>query len=835
MKQRLKRFIASIMLIFPLILCGCANPFTTTNFVGNSDSDIDFTPEQESAGGVDNTGGNDGGTDEPTDPNAGMYYDPTNDDADTYPTITDSFRNTKLIYKPDATVNSAEIKNFLYNPSGLDIAEAFLTRAVSEYGVGQVDYATAISGVPSGTKTITPFNAVISDTLVRAGLITAAEQNQYNATTLEKLVYSIRNCKIYYKTVATGSETPFVLMCNDTYDLEVGLPLTISYNAGVYTLSCSNIRDMVLYKPYAAINNSGPLWQYVELTNTTCTITPGFYFVKVGTKTFILSFGQTFIDSLESNLMMVLDSHEDGVRYNVENVSAQAAKNGVTPYTVSYKSWTKTLDLNNTNSGNDLLRDYINTHTQQLSVDFASVLLFGLNETYGINFPDVEVSYGGYTGKVASFYSTASSNADRYLNFCATYIDHVGLTNYEVDMLAEFFLHNYIGDTVLALDQARFTHMTDNEVKEHEIKTFNSNEAVLNNSGTIVKFRQLIADYNNITTRAISKNNVFDSINYVTDDSGTTIPKDNTVSNQFIKYDTRHDSRSTMFKNYTNTIYASLNFVKATLGYEVDVNVEILNVYTDYLMNVSFNNDFDENGNIVVKEDEEEEEDSGDDEDLGDEGEGEGEEDLNSNKILDRDLCGKVQSIVFMPTQSVEVHYLELLVEPDLEALNYVGGEKIVVRPIMRYCTGGKVYTCTNLLINGAGEAELTAFYDSDDKCYTTDPVNVVYGSGDFFKFYDENGKLAADIKAITLGQFVDNEPTDVRYNQIFSANKVSAHDIGHFTVSPFANGKGVNYVYNDTSTDFLEISFLVSVDGSNFANNYGLGVSISDIYGKVL
>jgi len=186
-----------------------------------------------------------------------------------------------------------------------------------------------------------------------------------------------------------------------------------------------------------------------------------------------------------------------------------------------------------------------------------------------------------------------------------------------------------------------------------------------------------------------------------------------------------------------------------------------------------------------------------------------------------------------MPNAKVELHFIELLVEPDIELLDYANGETITIQPIMRYHKDGEIYS-TNLLIDGSAKAEIGVYKDTESGVYTADPLNVVYGSGTFFNFTKEDGTTTNEL-ILSPDSFVNNTPTVMRKTNLLSMGKETATNSPYFKLSNFSNGKGVNYVYNDMGTSFVEISFIVTVGGRNFEGNYGLGVSVSDIFGKIL
>lgn len=816
--KKFKNFIICFILIIPIFLFGCKNPFGG-NSLGNTSTGSsveseatpgqkdDSTPKQEEEEEV-----------VPT------YYDPTHDEEGKYSSITDAFSSTKLVYKPsDSISNASEVRLTIEQA-----AKIFLARAVAEYGVGNVNITRAALRTEDNPIYVKPFNTLTENTLYNVGLTTSVANypdlvmdNFANYMVNAKKMFRI-NAKTeenaatekYYAIISTTefATLPFKIVYKEAAEIAIGQ----NRAAGYYIEAASGVEvnGILKFEDYfgedITMSSIEPLSGISSQFSVIATSSGGH------TSYHIFIFDKpAFTNDFANNLKKLVDTHIDGVRKNLEGVSGDDEYG----YTFDWREWNKTINAI-TYLPEEYVKAYVDLYGQEFAVDIAALQMFGMNKSREIAVPAVSAPSAYHSSDMLEFYRDAIDDAStsgpiyqKFMEFSSLNIDHNGFTTYEADVIAEFFMEKYIGDRVIDADEARYTSNTIGTPKQNEVKSFNSNEAV-EDGNTILKYRKLITDYNNFATRASSKNDIFDSINY-----SDTVLADVEGATDFLKYGTKYDSRSNLFKNYTNTSYASVYYMQS--AYDVGVTVEYIDVDTDYLMNVSFNEDI----AAVDAAADEDEEDVEEDEEL------EGEED-GAEAVFDPYLKGKVQSIVLMPDKAVEVHYIELLIEPDIALLNLAQEESIKVKPVMRYCKGGVVYVCDNLLIDGAYELDLKALLDEGK--YVADASSIIYGSGDFFTFVDPSNNKKSDL-ILSPGQFTNRTPTNPRKLNIFQVGKEKVENSPHFKVSEYSHGKGVTYVYNDVSTDFIEISFVVTLNGSNYSGTYGLGVMLGDIYGKVL
>ncbi len=811
--KKFKNFIICFILIIPLFLFGCKNPFGE-NSLGSTSTDSSIESEA--------TPGQKGDSEtkkEEEEEVVPTYYDPTHDEEGKYSSITDAFSSTKLVYKPtDSVGNASEIRLTIEQAS-----KTFLARAVAEYGVGNVNITRVATGSEANPVYVKPFNTLTENTLFNVGLTPSVANytdlvmdNFANYMVNAKKIFR-RNIKTednaatekYYAIISTtdfGNTLPFSVKYLEAAEIEIGK----NRAAGYYLVPASGVVLMGTLKFEDYFNEDITISAISDVSG----ISSQFSIVATNsgghTSYHILVFDKpAFTNDFANNLKKLVDTHIDGVRKNLEGISGDDEYG----YDLNWREWDKTIDAITYNP-EEYVDKYLDTYAKEFAVDVAALQLFGINKDGEISIPNIDAPKQYHSSDMEEFYIDASSSNSIYesfMEFSSLNIDHNGFTSYEADAIAEFFIKKYIGKRVIEADENRYTSNTIGTPKQNEVKSFNSNEAV-EDGNTILKYRKLITDYNNFATRASSKNDIFDSINY-----SDTVLGDVEGASDFLKYGTKYDSRSSLFKNYTNTAYASVYYMQS--AYNVGVAVEYIDVDTDYLMNVSFSED------IAAVDAAADEEDVEEDEEL------EGEED-ETEAIFDPYLKGKVQSIVLMPDQAVEVHYIEILIEPDIALLDLANEESIKVKPVMRYCKDGVVYVCDNLLIDGAYELDLKALLDEGK--YVADASSITYGSGDFFTFVDPNNNKASDL-ILSPGQFTNRTQTSPRKLNIFQVGKEKVENSPHFKVSEYSNGKGVTYVYNDVSTDFIEISFVVTLNGANYSGTYGLGVMLGDIYGKVL
>ena len=822
MKKKLKNIIVCFLLMVPLILCGCDNPFGTSNSIGNNTQFPEIEQDDPKPGG--NSGNNNSSVEDDT--TNSTYYDPAYDEEDKYTSITDAFDGVKMIYKADSSQDPNNVKLTLDTAT-----KTFLARLVAEYGLGKTNLdvvldETHIEDANLDTY-IEPFDPFTSKILRSVGLIDDVEEVNYTQDVLNKFVdYMLNINGIVKKTVSSKT---YVILSTSSFNSLNPAPFSVVYNngeedetqEGYYLQASSGITSLSISSVFGefsttqetpTVYNNSPIdsqFSVITASDGTNTTKHLFIFDKTG-----------FTNDFTNNIANLFDTHKDGVRKNYMGISGDD-DNG---YIVDFEPWAKTMiEPNKTYISNEeYVRDYVDAYGKSLLVDVSAIMLFGLKDDFSINIPDVNAptdvySIDGRPVKLVEFYNDAQKNnaststADKFIDFCCKYIDHNGFTSYETDMIAEFFINNYIGKTVLDKDETRYA-MNTAVLKQGQTRSFNSNEAV-EDGLTIVKYRPLLLNYNNLSARPNSRNDVFDRINY-----NNTVLNDVLGGDNFLTYmdgTAKYDSRLALFKNYINTTYASGYFMQA--GFEVGIKVEYIDVDMDYAMNISFNEDI-PYASTLAEEDEDFDEELGEDE---------------LEATIDTYLCGKLQSIVLIPKRAIEVHYIELFIEPNIHLLDIANDDSITVQPILRYCKDGKIYT-SNILIDGSAKAQLKATIDEDSGVYLADPYSVVYGSGDFFTFTGEDNTTTSSL-ILSPKTFINNTATPFRKSNLLQAGKQVAEDSPYFKLSEFSNGKGVNYVYNDTSTDFIEISFIVTVNGQNYAGNYGLGVAIADIYGKII
>ncbi len=770
----------------PMLLSGCDNPFNNGNSIGTGSGFDQVNPGNPTPGGSGSSGGsNSGGSNEEVVVTPTMYNPYNYEKKDNpFDEIGDSIGYVKSIYKKSAgSLSSGEIttRRNAYTAA----AEQILTRLAGEYGI------------TDGLQTINPLSNVSKTTFRSVGLLSSG----YTATQsdMDAVADAFMTAQ-YIKTSSIAGSMQYAMVSTSSFPSN---PIVLNYSEGKVTLNTSGISKLELvFANGSGIKDLSEVKIGYEINDT-----DAFYKITLTgnpAKVVYLIYSNTFINNFGTNYKRILDTHRDSIRYNIVSLNDSAVSASDTLYSLTTKSWAMTVNAsaNVTNYLSEFKK-----HSKTVGIELASVMTFGLNDDAELSLPTSSAG-AYYSGNIDEFYEAAKANTglyDSYMNFCVSYIEHSGFVPYEADAISEYLAKCIIGAEVLSLDETRYTQNA--FINTTDItKTFNSNEEGLNSDDQVI-YRKLIADYNNTKTRAFEKNSVFKTINYaktITDYAGAASGSQYVIDGVY-----KSDSRNALFKNYYNTMYSACYGIVTDVA--EDISLMSCDIDYSYLQNVT-----------ISEEGEDEEE-----EDTGEEGEEEEE-----NYILDTELRGKLQSMIIFPMKAMDIRYMEIGVEAVL-----ADGDKLEISLDLRYHKGGQVYYVEDAFVpDGGGVAELT----SEENVINFEFCSAMeIGNGLMFK--DSSNNLVKE-KLLSFDNCIPKKSRpDLR------KSKWSLIPWGHFpdgpgkkdvdsgfTFNPYSSSMGANYVYTDTSYDFIEVCFNVKPKYKNFDTNYQINGKVTSVYGNL-
>ncbi len=808
MKKRIKSIALSTLFLLPMLLSGCENPFKATNSVGSSGGYTETTPSNPNPSG----GGSGGSYTEEEEPaeSAPVYttYSPYNYDEGQDPTgfkeLSDSIAYVKSIYKK-GTNAVTPIELAARTAAYKDTAANILTRLGNEYGI------------PTAGSALNPLSNVGAQTFRNYGLMASG----YTPTDKEitDVIDAFLTAK-YIKTFTIAGSMQYAMISTHAYGSST--PLTINYDseAGKVNLSLANIKKetVELVETYTGLEKTfGGVITSVVGNTYALNESDGFYKItKTDGNVVYLIYKTAFVNNFGTNFLKLIDTHRDAIRYNVSSFTGTSSGSGSTEYTLKTNAWKMCSDSTgklNFTPGADYVSSFVDKYKNSVAVDIASVMAFGVNEDKSLNVPMSDAG-AAYSGTIDEYYKAAkagSTSVDNYLAFVLKYVDHNGFVTFEADAIAEYLTNTIVGNgtnSVLAMDETRYTQNAFIDLKAIKEKSFNSNE-LMTNAGTN-KARKLIANYANSKARAFEKNPVFKTITYettVSDATDTTVVLSYTIDGQ-----SKSDTRNDLFKNYYNTFYSACYGIG--LGNTADISLLEINSNYGHLQNVT----------IVEEGEEEEEEESGE------------EDEEEENYILDKEYSGKLQSIVIFPKEGIDIRYMEVGVEAVLAE-----GQKLEITADLRYHVNGNVYYVPNAFVADGGGAGVV---DSEEHI-----VNFEYQSGmeigNGLMFKDKNNNLVKE-KLLSFRNCVGKNTPDLRSKE-FNINIFDPplgwrpkgpgmiDSTAAFEYNPYASAMGANYIYNEIGSnkyDFIEVCFNVKTIYDNFDTNYLMNAKVTSVYG---
>ncbi len=280
--------------------------------------------------------------------------------------------------------------------------------------------------------------------------------------------------------------------------------------------------------------------------------------------------------SLLNSQVMIKDTHYDAIRrgYTLTNET-----------TVSCLPWRWTLD-DQEYSMQEYLDAYLAKYSKPLSLAIARIQLFG------DDLPETTTLVGESEIKINDLYNNAMSyeldpaNEDyagyggyynAFMTLVSKYLDHIGMTDYECDMISEFVLAEIVGNTIVGYDSGLFVDANANG-------TFDIDETYGTGEGATYDDVVLDYDYDDYSYRYNSrggKGSIWTKISYVdTSADGYTRTQD-VLSGESVK---------DYFKNYVNICYQT-SYNLTTRGADTIVGQLFIG---DFVNNMSLANDSEE-------------------------------------------------------------------------------------------------------------------------------------------------------------------------------------------------------------------------------------------------
>jgi hypothetical protein len=376
-----------------------------------------------------------------------------------------------------------------------------------------------------------------------------------------------------------------------------------------------------------------------------------------------------------------------------------------------------------------------------------------------------------------------TTDEDSYIAACQ-YIDHVGFTSYEKDVISEYILSNVIGTNVVAKDNTKFI---DGNVNG----TFDSDEydTHVDSDGTnyTSNYKDLIKNYLNTTKKLhnIGKNTMWDSITFGQNDTldldNATI-KDTRKSTYVIASNdptivvynpTTQTFSISGFKNYVNTIYSIINNITGRLA--KDENDNDVSAYPTFA-GIEYNDyDLSKFSMSTSKE--------------------------NDEQYLAAD---KYKSFIFEANQDLLIKSIGLAFEVDPNELSE-GENSVSLDVIGRYygCVDSSSNhnhssNCSNTFVEfDLGTISITPGLDKDPM---TDAASIVCD-------LDENSNndfSKLKINGAFLSKFVNNTVSD-------SDLMLDIINSKYFNLAGDGGVYGTRAYYNDTTTRYFELAFNIT------------------------
>ncbi len=811
MKKGIKNAVIATLLIAPMVMGGCENPFSDSNSIGSGDHVTDVViPDVPSSGGTSTTPEEEA---PPAVEQKAFYnpYDYENGD-NPFEEITSNIAYIKSIYKQGSSATNPIIIQ-QRKESYLNAATNILKRLAGEYGYGY-NYSTEIVG----GATLKPLSNVSRGTFANAGLL----KSEYTASqaTMDAIVTDFIGAK-YIKTFDISATVKYSIISHNELTGSDILPRLKSDGTNIILDNPTAVTRL------ASVFDKTVLGVPEEFIASTHYFTENVSFYKAtlsSGKEVYLIFNYDFCSNLATKYTKIIDTHQDGIRFNLVSLDSSSSASG-TDYNITSKGWAmyETYKSSFVYNGTDMTEYYnkLNLGFQEyVALELATVMTFGLDESGTLLLPSSPVAESfGFTGSIDEFYTAAKldlgSHFDSYMNFCLTYIEHNGFVAYEADVIAEYLTNTLVGKDILALEANRFHSYVTTEAYQ---KTFNSNEKVIHYNATgaqeKVIVRKLITDYNNKNVRgAASKKNTY--FQAMTLNKPSNMSFDSNSASDTLAYDlsgARTDERYELFKNYQNTMYSVCHSLVS--GDAGDISVNYCDIDYSYLQNVTIN----------TEEPEDEEEDTG-----GEEGEEEEE-----NYITDLEMAGKLQSLVIFPKAAVDIRYIEIGIEGILN-----DGDSLGITVDLRYCVNGQVFYAANAFTPDGGESELTSEENVINFEYCSGLAGPDAGIGNGPRFRTENNEEVPE-KLLSLSRYVakDDIP-DLRekppiiqwgWEQVPIKSATGAP----YAYNKFASSMGASYCYSPASSscDYIEICFNIKPNYANFDTDYKINAKVTSLYG---